>query len=598
MERGNQTGVSEFLLPGLSNLAEQRQLLFVLFLWLYLLGVLGSLLIVLAVSSDPHLHTPMYFFLTNLSLADICFLSTTVPKMLVNIQTHDKSISYAGCLAKMYFFVLFASLDHFLLTGMAYDRYKAICHPLHYTTIMSPQLCTLVVAGSWIFSSLHALTHTVLVVRLSSPGNQTSISEFLLLGLSDRGKQRQLLFMLFIWMYLLGVLGSLLIILAIRSDPHLHTPIYFFLTNLSLDDVCFLSTTVPKTLVNIQTHSKTITYTGRMAQMYFFILFGGLDHFLLTGMAYDRYVAICHPLHYTTIMGPRLCALMVAGSWIISSLHALTHTLMVLRISFCADNKIDHFFCEPIQIIKLSCTDPLINEILLCVLAVLLGLGPLTGLLFSYNQIFSTILRIPSAGGRYKAFSTCDSHLSVVSLFYGTSLCVYFSRRSTQKARKDSIASVMYSVVTPMLNPFIYSLRNKDMKGALRKFIIARLQVQWGLACHRYLATKWPPVDLEKIIKLEGHSTIPPPWQDAISRKLRVVFADRLSNVSEYKSTHKVWNSISGQDTQSLSANYGLNQYDLQCKWTTVNPVTPVIVWGCRKTQWGTSACFARRKTP
>ncbi|XP_038627687.1 olfactory receptor 1G1-like [Tachyglossus aculeatus] len=376
MERGNQTGISEFSLLGLSNLAEQWELLFVLFLWLYLFGVLGSLLIVLPVSSDPHLHTPMYFFLTNLSQADICFLSTTVPKMLVNIQNHDKSISYTGCLAQIHFFILFTSLDHFLRTGMAYDRYEAICHPLHYTTIMCPQLCTLVVAGSWIFNSLHALTHTLLVVRLMDRGNQTGISEFLLLGLSDWAEQRQLLFMLFLWMYLLGVLGSLLIILAIRSDPHLHTPMYFFLTNLSLADICFLSTTVPKMLVNIQTHSKTISYAGCLAQMYFFILFGGLDHFLLTGMAYDRYVAICHPLHYTTIMGPRLCALMVAGSWI-----------------------------------------------------------------------------------------------TVVSLFYGTSAWVYFSPRSTHKAKKDSIASVMYSVVTPMLNPFIYSLRNKDMKGALRKFI-------------------------------------------------------------------------------------------------------------------------------
>uniref|UniRef100_A0A6I8N505 G-protein coupled receptors family 1 profile domain-containing protein n=1 Tax=Ornithorhynchus anatinus TaxID=9258 RepID=A0A6I8N505_ORNAN len=302
-------------------------------------------------------------------------------------------------------------------------------------------------------------------------GNQTAVSEFFLLGLSDRVEQRQLLFVLFLWMFLLGFLGSLLIVLVIGSDSHLHTPMYFFLTNLSLADICFLSTTVPKMLVNIQTHSKSITYAGCMVQMYFFILFGSLDHFLLTGMAYDRYVAICHPLHYTTIMSPWLCALTVAGSWIISSLHALTHTLMVLRISFCADNKIHHFFCEPIQIIKLSCTDPLVNEILLFVLGALLGLGPLTGLLFSYNRIFSTILRIPSARGRYKAFSTCGSHLSVVSLFYGTALGVYFSPPSTHTARRDSIASVMYSVVTPMLNPFIYSLRNKDMKAALRKFI-------------------------------------------------------------------------------------------------------------------------------
>ncbi|XP_028906948.1 olfactory receptor 1G1-like [Ornithorhynchus anatinus] len=376
MERGNQTSVSEFLLLGLFDQAEQRQLLFVLFLWMYLLGVLGSLLIVLVIGSNPHLHTPMYFFLTNLSLADICFLSTTVPKMLVNIQTHSISITYTGCLVQMYFFILFVSLDHLLLTGMAYDRYVAICHPLHYTTIMSPRFCILVVTGSWFVSSLHALTHTLMLVRLDTKGNQTAVSEFFLLGLSDRVEQRQLLFVLFLWMFLLGFLGSLLIVLVIGSDSHLHTPMYFFLTNLSLADICFLSTTVPKMLVNIQTHSKSITYAGCMVQMYFFILFGSLDHFLLTGMAYDRYVAICHPLHYTTIMSPWLCALTVAGSWI-----------------------------------------------------------------------------------------------TVVSLFYGTALGVYFSPPSTHTARRDSIASVMYSVVTPMLNPFIYSLRNKDMKAALRKFI-------------------------------------------------------------------------------------------------------------------------------
>ncbi|XP_038598343.1 olfactory receptor 1G1-like [Tachyglossus aculeatus] len=471
MEKGNQTSITEFLLLGLSDRAEQQQLLFVLFLWLYLLGVVGSLLIVLAIGSDPHLHTPMYFFLTNLSLADICFLSTTVPKMLVNIQTHVKSISYAGCLAQMYFFLLFGGLDHFLLTGMAYDRYEAICHPLHYTTIMSPRLCSLLVAGSWIVSSLHALTHTLLVPTVMSPGNQTGILEFLLLGLSDRAEQQELLFILFLWMYLLGFLGSLFIILAIDSDPHLHTPMYFFLTNLSLADVCLLSTTVPNMLVNIQTHSKSISYAGCLVQIYFFILFISLDHFLLTGMAYDRYVAICHPLHYTTIMSPWLCALMVSGSWIISSLHALTHTLLVLRLPFCSDNKIHYFFCEPTHIIKLSCTDPLINEVLPFVLGALLGLGPLTGLQFSYNRIFSTILRIPSARGRYKAFSTCGSHLSVVSLFYGTTIGVYFVPRPPHMARKESIVSVMYSVVTPMLNPFIYSLRNKDMKVALRKFI-------------------------------------------------------------------------------------------------------------------------------
>ncbi|XP_038597753.1 olfactory receptor-like protein OLF4 [Tachyglossus aculeatus] len=298
--------------------------------------------------------------------------------------------------------------------------------------------------------------------------NQTSITEFLLLGLSDRAEQQQLLFVLFLWLYLLGVVGSLLIVLAIGSDPHLHTPMYFVLTNLSLANICFLSTTVPKMLVNIQTHVKSISYAGCLAQMYFFLLFGGLDHFLLTGMAYDRYEAICHPLHYTTIMSPRLCSLLVAGSWIVSSLHALTHTLLVVRLSFCSHREILHFICELYQILKLSCSSVIINERMVFVFAVVTGVGPIFGLLFSYIRIISTILRIPSAGGRWKAFSTCGSHPTVVSLFYSTILGTYLCPTSTQAFSKGSIVSVLYTVVIPTMNPFIYSLRNKNMKEALK----------------------------------------------------------------------------------------------------------------------------------
>ncbi|XP_038598921.1 olfactory receptor 7A10-like [Tachyglossus aculeatus] len=298
-------------------------------------------------------------------------------------------------------------------------------------------------------------------------GNQTSILEFLLLGLFDWVEQQQFFFGLFLCMYLLGVLGNLLIILAVGSDPHLHTPMYFFLINLSLTDACLLSNTIPKMLANLLTQDKSISYAGCLAQMCFFILFVGLDHFLLTGMAYDCYLAICHPLHYTTIMNPRLCALMVAGSWSVSSLDALVHTLLV-PLSFCTDNEILHFFCRHNRVLKLSCTDTLINDVLLYVLAVVLAIFPFVGIVFSYTRIITTVSRVPSAKGRYKAFNTCCSHLSGISLFYGTGFGVYLSPVSTQASRKGSIASVMYMVVTPMLNPFIYSLRNKDMKEALR----------------------------------------------------------------------------------------------------------------------------------
>ncbi|KAM5189939.1 olfactory receptor 7A10-like [Callospermophilus lateralis] len=299
------------------------------------------------------------------------------------------------------------------------------------------------------------------------PGNNTRISEFLLLEFSEDPELQPLIFGLFLSMYLVTVLGNLLIILATISDSHLHTPMYFFLSNLSFVDICFTSTTIPKMLVNIQTQSKAITYAGCITQMCFFFIFVELDNFLLTVMAYDRYVAICHPLHYTVIMNPRLCGLLVVVCWILSVLHALLQSLMVLRLSFCRDINIPHFFCELNQLVQLACSDTFLNDLVRYRVTVLLGGGPIAGILYSYSKIVSSIRAISSAQGRYKAFSTCASHLSVVSLFYGTGFGVYLSSAAAQSSPSSATASVMYTVVTPMLNPFIYSLRNKDVKGAL-----------------------------------------------------------------------------------------------------------------------------------
>ncbi|XP_016074091.1 PREDICTED: olfactory receptor 7A17-like [Miniopterus natalensis] len=302
------------------------------------------------------------------------------------------------------------------------------------------------------------------------PENLTRVSEFLLLGLSQALELQPLVFGLFLSMYLVAVLGNLLLVLAVGSDSRLHTPMYFFLSNLSLVDICLTSTTVPKMLVNIQTQSRAITYAGCVTQVYFFLLFAGLDDFLLTVMAYDRYVAICHPLHYTVIMKPRLCGLLVLLSWILSALNSLSQSLMVLQLSFCSDLKIPHFFCELKQVVQLACSDTSLNNIVMYFIIVLLGGGPLAGILYSYSKIVSCIHRMPSAEGKYKAFSTCVSHLSVVSLFYGTSAGVYLSSAAPHSSHASAAASVMYTVVTPMLNPFIYSLRNKDIKRALKRF--------------------------------------------------------------------------------------------------------------------------------
>ncbi|XP_015096372.1 olfactory receptor 7G2-like [Vicugna pacos] len=301
--------------------------------------------------------------------------------------------------------------------------------------------------------------------------NQTDVSEFFLLGLTDNPELQPLLFCLFLTMYLVTVLGNLLIILAISCDSHLHTPMYLFLSNLSFTDICMSTATIPKMLLNIQAQNQSITYAGCLTQMCFVLVFACWENFLLVTMAYDRYVAICHPLRYTVIMNPPLCGLLVLLSLFLSVVNALLLSLMVLRLSFCKDLEIPHFFCELAQVIKLACSDTLINNILLYFVGSLFGVVPFSGIIFSYAQIVSSVLRMPSAGAKLKAFSTCGSHLSMVSLFYGTGLGVYISSLAAGSSRKTAVASVMYGVVPQMMNPFIYSLRNRDMKGALRKLI-------------------------------------------------------------------------------------------------------------------------------
>uniref|UniRef100_A0A8D1IVV3 Olfactory receptor n=3 Tax=Sus scrofa TaxID=9823 RepID=A0A8D1IVV3_PIG len=298
--------------------------------------------------------------------------------------------------------------------------------------------------------------------------NQSSVSQFFLLGLPIHPEQQGMFFALFLGMYLTTVLGNLLIILLIRLDPRLHTPMYFFLSHLALTDISFSSVTVPKMLMNMQTQDQSISSAHCVTQMFFFIIFACIDNLLLTVMAYDRYVAICHPLHYTFLMREELCLCLLAGSWLLSCAYALTHTLLLAQLYFCADNIIPHFFCDLAALLKLSCSDTSLNELFIFSAGAAVVIFPLCGILVSYGHIGVSILKVPSTKGICKALSTCGSHLSVVSLFYGTMMAVYLFSSSGQSHDKDIIASVMYTVVTPMLNPFIYSLRNRDMTLALR----------------------------------------------------------------------------------------------------------------------------------
>ncbi|XP_008588826.1 PREDICTED: olfactory receptor 7C1-like [Galeopterus variegatus] len=308
--------------------------------------------------------------------------------------------------------------------------------------------------------------------------NHTGLPVFLLLGLSEKPEIQSVLYGLFLSMYLVTVFGNLLIILAISSDSHLHTPMYFFLSNLSFSVICFTSTTVPKMLLNIQTQRKVITYSGCITQMYFFTVFGLLDNLLLTVMAYDRFMAICNPLHYTGIMNPRLCAQLLLLTWLFSVLGALPESLTMMRVSFCAVTEIPHYFCELPEVLKLACSDTFINTIVLYIVTGVMGFFPLAGILFSYSQIVASVLRISAAGGKYKVFSTCGSHLSVVSLFYGTCLGVYLSFTGTHTSWTAVFTSVLYTVICPTMNPFIYSLRKRDMKRALRNIVCSVLTSQ------------------------------------------------------------------------------------------------------------------------
>ncbi|XP_075392097.1 olfactory receptor 7G1-like [Tenrec ecaudatus] len=301
--------------------------------------------------------------------------------------------------------------------------------------------------------------------------NQTRVSEFLLLALTEDPEMQPIFFNLFLSIYLVTVLGNLLIMLAVTTNSHLHTPMYFFLANLSFTDICFSTTIIPKMLVSLQAQNQSITFAGCLTQAGFVLVFTTGESILLSIMAYDRYVAICHPLRYTTIMNSHFCYLLMLFSWLTNLGDALLHTLMLLQLSFCTNLEIPYFFCEVVQVIKVACSDTLINNIVLYFAAGILGAAPLSGIIFSYTKIVSSVLRMPSAGGKYKAFSTCGSHLSVVSLFYGTGFGTYISSTFTHSSRETAIASIMYTVVTPMMNPFIYSLRNRDMKRALKNII-------------------------------------------------------------------------------------------------------------------------------
>lgn len=301
--------------------------------------------------------------------------------------------------------------------------------------------------------------------------NLSTVSEFVLVGLSDALEIRLLLSGLFLIVYLATIAGNITILVAISTDARLHNPMYFFLGNLSLLDVLCPTVTVPKMLEALLLENKVISFTGCVVQLFFLIDIVGTEIFLLAVMAYDRYVAICHPLQYVNIVSMKLCAHLAIGTWVVGFFNSLLHTSLVFTLLFCDSNEVDQYYCDIPPMLAASCSPTYSRELVILTVAGVLGSSAFAITLISYIYILWAILGMNSSESRHKAFSTCGSHLTVVCLFYGTTICTYVWPSSTYSPHRDRIVSMLYGILTPLLNPIIYSLRNKEVKCALRRVI-------------------------------------------------------------------------------------------------------------------------------
>ncbi|XP_041536265.1 olfactory receptor 10AG1-like [Microtus oregoni] len=304
--------------------------------------------------------------------------------------------------------------------------------------------------------------------------NTSTVTQFLLLGFSDLPNLQGFLFGVFSIMYLIILIGNSFIIVITRIDPALQKPMYFFLANFSSLEICYVLVTLPRILFNIATQERSISVMSCATQMCFFLMLGATECFLLAVMSYDRYVAICNPLNYQLIMNPTKCTQLAAGSWLGGIPVQIGQTCQIFSLNFCNSNQINHFFCDLPPILKLACGDTSVNELSVYLVAMLFVAFPFMLILASYTKIIATILRLPTATGRAKAFSTCSSHLLVVFLFFGSATVTYLRPKSTHSPGIDKLLSLFYTIVTPMFNPLIYSLRNKDVIAAMRKLLLIK----------------------------------------------------------------------------------------------------------------------------
>ncbi|XP_012506013.1 PREDICTED: olfactory receptor 2A1/2A42 [Propithecus coquereli] len=310
--------------------------------------------------------------------------------------------------------------------------------------------------------------------------NQTMVTQFILLGFLVGRKIQMLLFGLFSLFYVLTLLGNGVILGLISLDSRLHTPMYFFLSHLAIVDIACACSMVPQMLVNLLDPAKPISFAGCMTQTFLFLSFAQTECLLLVVMSYDRYVAICHPLRYSVLMSWRVCTILAVTSWACGSLLALVHVVLILRLPFCGPHEINHFFCEILSVLKLTCADTWLNQVVIFAVGMFILVGPLCLVLVSYSRILLAILSIQAGEGRRKAFSTCSSHLCVVGLFFGSAIVMYMAPKSRHLEEQQKILFLFYSFFNPILNPLIYSLRNAEVQGTLRRALCKESHSQLG----------------------------------------------------------------------------------------------------------------------
>ncbi|KAB0368781.1 hypothetical protein FD755_019815 [Muntiacus reevesi] len=416
MDGGNCSSLTEFIFLGITENTENKVTLFIMFLLVYLINLLANLGMITLIRMDPQLHTPMYFFLSHLFFCDLCCSTAIDPKMLVDLLTKQRSISFYDCALQFLVFSKFIDCECLLLAVMTYDQYKAISSPLLYAVSMSSRVCSLLMAGVYLLGMTDALIHMTLAFRLCFCGSN-EINLF-----------------------------------------------FFFFFSM---------------LVDIFAKNKSISFCGCALQFLVFCIFADSECLLLAVMAYDQYKAISSPLLYAVSMSSGVCSLLMAGVCLVGMTDALINMTLAFHLHFCGSNKINHVFCDVPPLLLIPCSDTQVNELVIFMISGFLELSSISGVLVSYFYIIPSriplsnfallVLKIHSAEGRFKAFSTCTSHLTAVAIFQGTLLFMYFRPSSSYFLDEDKMTSLFYTLVIPMLNSLIYSLRNEDVKQALEK---------------------------------------------------------------------------------------------------------------------------------